>query len=366
VPRLEERSGRGPTPFGLDRYAARVTWTVAVILGALGLLYVLRSVLLLVVFAGFFAYLLWPLVNVAQRRLRLRSRTLAIAIVYLMLIGVLAWAGAAVGPRLTSEARSLAEKIPKTSEQLSTNTIVGETLERYGWSPDAIRVVETQIRNHAGEMVAYTQGAMTRSLSWLAGAWVIVLIPIFAFFILKDADKLTSAVTNLITEPSHRRRWLAIGEDLHHLLGEYVRALFLLALITAVVWSIVFLVVGVPSAIVLGVAGGALEFIPLLGPLVAGILVVTVAVFTGYGHILSLVGFIVLWRFVQDYVSSPLVMGRGIEMHPAVVIFGVIAGGELAGPAGMFLSIPVMAGARILWRHGRAARERAREDATIR
>jgi predicted PurR-regulated permease PerM len=351
-------------PFGLDARAARVTWTVLVILAALGLLYALRSALLLVVFAGFFAYLLWPVVNVTQRRLRLRSRTLAIALVYVVLIGVLAGAGAALGPRLTSEARNLAEKIPKTSAQLGANTIVGETLQRYGWSPNAIRMVETQIRNHAGDMVAYAQSAMTRALSWLAGAWVIVLIPIFAFFILKDADRITAVVTNLLTDASHRRRWLAISEDLHHLLGEYVRALFLLALITTTVWSIVFLIAGVPSAVVLAVLGGALEFIPLLGPLVAGILVVTVAMFTGYGHLLLLVGFVVFWRFVQDYVSSPLVMGRGVEMHPAVVIFGVIAGGELAGPAGMFLSVPVMAGARILWRHGRAARERAREERT--
>jgi len=61
--------------------------------------------------------------------------------------------------------------------------------------------------------------------------------------------------------------------------------------------------------------------------------------------------FVIAWRFVQDYVTSPMVMGRGIEIHPALVIFGVIAGGEIAGPIGMFLSIPVLAGLRVVWRH---------------
>jgi predicted PurR-regulated permease PerM len=61
---------------------------------------------------------------------------------------------------------------------------------------------------------------------------------------------------------------------------------------------------------------------------------------------------------VQDYVSAPLVMGRGIELHPALVVFGVIAGGELAGPVGMFLSVPVIAGLRIVWRHAGPVRER--------
>jgi predicted PurR-regulated permease PerM len=60
--------------------------------------------------------------------------------------------------------------------------------------------------------------------------------------------------------------------------------------------------------------------------------------------------FILVWRGIQDYGTSPLVMARGIEIHPALVIFGVLAGGEIAGVAGMFLSVPIMAAVRIVWR----------------
>jgi predicted PurR-regulated permease PerM len=363
---LAPDDGSGPAaPLGVDRRTARILWTVLVIGGALALLYALRSVVLLVVFAAFFAYLLWPVVSATQRWLRVRSRALATALVYLVLFGGLAGGAAAVGPRFSDDVRGLADRIPKTPQEWRSSTMVGDTLQRYGVGVEIIREVETQIRSHAGDIVGYTQRAVTRTLSWLAGAWVIVLVPIFAFFILKDAETFVAAVSGLFTRPSQRRRWLAITEDLHHLLADYVRALFLLALITAFVWSMVFLLAGVPFAAGLAILGGALEFIPLLGPLVAGIVVVTALLFTGYGHVLAIVGFIVLWRFVQDYVSSPLVMGRGIEMHPAVVIFGVIAGGELAGPVGMFLSVPVMAGVRILWRHagsGRGGPDPARDD----
>ena len=62
------------------------------------------------------------------------------------------------------------------------------------------------------------------------------------------------------------------------------------------------------------------------------------------------------WRRRQDYGTSPLVMGRGIEIHPALVIFGVLAGGEIGGVAGMFLSVPVIAAARIVWRRLQAPR----------
>jgi predicted PurR-regulated permease PerM len=116
------------------------------------------------------------------------------------------------------------------------------------------------------------------------------------------------------------------------------------------VWTVLFLIARVPYAVVLAAIGGTLEFLPLVGPVAAGITVVSVALFSGFEHPWLLALFIVIWRLVQDYVSSPLIMGRGVELHPALVIFGVLAGGELAGVAGMFLSVPAIAGLRVVWR----------------
>jgi predicted PurR-regulated permease PerM len=152
---------------------------------------------------------------------------------------------------------------------------------------------------------------------------------------------------------------LGLAEDLHVLLGQYVRALVLLALITFVAWSAVFLTAGVPYALVLAGIGGALEFIPVIGPLTAGIVVIGVSLFTGYTHPWLLLVFILVWRGIQDYAASPLIMGRGIDIHPALVIIGVLAGGEIAGVAGMFLAVPVIAAVRIVWRRLQAADDTA-------
>jgi predicted PurR-regulated permease PerM len=129
-----------------------------------------------------------------------------------------------------------------------------------------------------------------------------------------------------------------------------MRAQVLLALFTFVVWSAVFLTAGVPYALVLAGIGGALEFIPVIGPLTAGVVAVGVSLFAGYAHPWALLVFVLVWRGIQDYATGPLVMARGIELHPALVIVGVLAGGELAGVAGMFLSVPVIAAVRIIWR----------------
>src|SRR5256884_8316519 len=114
----------------------------------------------------------------------------------------------------------------------------------------------------------------------------------------------------------------------------------------------------VPYALVLGTAGGIMEFIPVVGPLVAAVLIVGVALLTSYPHWLVLLLFLVAWRLIQDYVTSPRIMGKSMELHPLAAIFGVMAGGEVAGILGIYLSIPVMASLRIVFRRWRLYAEK--------
>jgi len=93
---------------------------------------------------------------------------------------------------------------------------------------------------------------------------------------------------------------------------------------------------------------------------VAGALILSVALLTGYPHWLILLLFLIAWRLIQDYVVSPRIMGKSMELHPLAAIFGVLAGGEIAGVLGVYLSIPVMASLRIVWRRWRMYAERRR------
>jgi predicted PurR-regulated permease PerM len=342
---------RGPG-FGIDPATARVAWTIVLILAALGLLYLLRHMVVLLAFSVFFAYLIFPLVKLAQRWVPgFRAWTRAIAGVYLLLLAALAIAVATLGPRVSTEVRGLAERLPQIAQQVSTGSILTSTLQRTGWSEETIARIERGVRGQARELLTSAQGTAIVVIKWLTGAWVIVLVPIFAFFILKDGPALMDAVTAQVEHRRYRERLRSIGRDLHHLLGDYMRALVLLSLITFVVWWIVLGLAGAPYPIILAAVGGALEVIPLVGPVVAALILLIVTGFAGYGHAVALLAFVVAWRFIQDYVTSPAVMGRGIEIHPAFVIFGVIAGGEIAGPVGMFFSVPAIAALRIVWRH---------------
>src|ERR1035438_9089043 len=120
-----------------------------------------------------------------------------------------------------------------------------------------------------------------------------------------------------------------------------MRAMVLLSLGTFTVYSIVFSIMGIPYAILLGLVGGLMEFIPTIGPVVAGLTALLVVVVSG-GPVLALVIFVLCYRVLMDYGASPRLMGRGVELHPLLLLFGVFAGAEAAGVAGAFLSVPVL------------------------
>ena len=109
-----------------------------------------------------------------------------------------------------------------------------------------------------------------------------------------------------------------------------------------------FSLIGVPYAFLLAVSAGLLEFVPFAGPLAAVAITLVVAVFSGYAHLLGLVIFIGLYRLFQDYVLNPYLMSAGVELHPVLVLFGVVAGEQMAGIPGMFFSVPLMAALRVV------------------
>jgi len=147
---------------------------------------------------------------------------------------------------------------------------------------------------------------------------------------------------------------------LNQMLAHFIRAQLTLAALSMLVYTAFMASMQVPYALVLGTAGGMMEFIPVLGPLVAAVLIIGVALLLSYPHWLILLVFLGVWRMVQDYVISPRIMGRSMELHPLAAIFGVLAGGEIAGVLGIYLSIPVMASLRIVWRRWRLYAEKRR------
>jgi predicted PurR-regulated permease PerM len=148
-----------------------------------------------------------------------------------------------------------------------------------------------------------------------------------------------------------RSMWRGIVDDLDVLLGRYIRALLILSGTTLVIYSLFLTLVGVPYSLLLAAVAGLLEFIPVIGPLAAAAACLIVSGLSGYDHLLWLVIFIAAYRIFQDYVLNPYLMSDGVEVPPLLVLFGLLAGEEIGGVVGIFLSVPTLAAAKICVTH---------------
>ena len=157
--------------------------------------------------------------------------------------------------------------------------------------------------------------------------WILVLVPILSVFFLRDGSNFSGVGLGLIQSRPQREFMQGVLSDLNQMLAHFIRAQITLALLSLIVYCSFMGIMRVPYAMFLGTMGGILEFIPVVGPLVAAVLILGV---------------------------------EKMELHPLAAIFGVLAGGEIGGVLGVYLSIPVMASLRIVFRRWRVYAEKRR------
>jgi len=322
----------------------------------LGFLYVARATLIAFLFAIFFAYLMSPLVGRLEKVLR--GRNLAIAVIYALLIALVIVFFVVVGPKVTREGARLGKTLPDLLTQLSSGGIATQLGQEHGWSETSTKLVQSFLVSHSDEITQLAQRVGLRVADVAKQAWLFFVVPLLSIFFLKDGRVFSDFLLSTIQSRPQREFLENVLNDLNQMLAHFIRAQLTLAALTLVMYSAVLGIMGVPYALVLGTIGGVLEFIPVVGPLAAALTIVSVALLMSYQHWLILVVFLGIWRLVQDYISSPRIMGESMELHPLAAIFGVMAGGEVAGILGIYLSIPVMASLRIVFRRWRLYAEK--------
>ncbi len=339
----------------IDTRTARALITILLFALALGFLYVARQTLIAFLFAIFFAYLVSPMVNYLEKLLKGRGR--AIAVIYAMLLGLVVLFFVSMGPRVTREGARLGQALPALLNQLSSGQIA-EHLSEHGWSERSSELVRSFLLNHKDDITQLAQRVGLRIADVAKQAWMLLVVPILSMFFLKDGRAFSDVLLATVESRPQREFLQGVLNDLNQMLAHFIRAQLILAGLTLVAYSGFLGAMKVPYALVLGTIGGLLEFVPVVGPLAAAVTIVGVSLLLGYKHWVALVIFLVAWRLIQDYVTSPRIMGRSMELHPLTAIFGVMAGGEVAGILGIYLSIPVMASLRIVFRRWRLYAEK--------
>jgi len=340
------------------RVILRVIVIVLVVAITLWILIKLTGLILLLILSVFFAYLVSPLVDFMRRpiiisgRPRAMPRLLAISLAYIILIGSIFIAIYLLVPRLGSQFPEFAQQARGYWRDFGTSTERLNDYLRKRLPPPVVEAINSEVPRVV-ERVRGTFGLVVEHMiGWLAYIPWLVLIPILSFFFLKDAEGFRNSALQML--PRGRWRWRGdeFFQDISGALAAYVRAQLTACVFIGIVCSIGFALLGLPSPLVLGFIAGIFEFVPLVGPLLIAVLAAFVATLhAGSFSALTVILFLGVLRIVQDYVVYPKLIRQGIHLHPLAVIIAILSGAELAGIAGIFLAIPVVAILTVGYRH---------------
>lgn len=261
----------------------------------------------------------------------------AVTLAVLALFGIIGAISWIFGGLVSAQFVSLAEQIPVAIDATQRQ------LDAWGIDYDirqASRDIGTQLSgltSQAGSFAMSAGGALTNIILVLAGA----------IFFAVDPELYRNSLLRLV--PRDRERIIALAsEDSARALGLWLQAQILSSIAVAILTYIGLSILGVPSAAALAIIAGALDFIPFIGPVVAGIPAVLVAFGVSSSLALWTVVLYLIIQQVQGNILQPLIQKRSVDLSPAVLLFAVVAAGTLFGIVGVILSAPLTVVAFVL------------------
>jgi predicted PurR-regulated permease PerM len=315
----------------------------------------LTHLFFLIVLSVFFAYLIEPLIQLIRRpfensrREKLMPRPVAIVLAYLMVFSILGIGITSLSPLVTEQARQLTGNLPAYTRSFQNQfNDFGTRYERIQ-IPEA---VQGQIDEKAAALIGTISEQIANFFISLATyiPWLI-LVPVLAFFFLKDANLFRLSLLRIFPTGDWRTRVESVLHDVNLTLAAYTRAQLISCVLIGTVCTIGFYLIGLNYALLLGVMAGVLEFIPLIGPLTIGITAVVFGALASPWTALWTAIFLIVLRLTHDYVTYPRIVREGIHLHPLAIIMSVLAGEQVAGIPGVFLSIPVIALLTVAYKH---------------
>ena len=347
--------GAKPSRWHLSPRAKLVTFWVCLGL-ALLFLWSVRSILRPFIVALILAYLLNPLVSWVTQRARL-PRSLAVAGIYVMLAMLLTWGVLVVVPVASSQSRELAATLPRLLVQLQTTLAQEQPISIFGTEVSLAPVSDELTRTLGSLVTTASRQLVQTAVSTVETLLKGILSLVAAFYVLMNGDRIKRRVGQL-TPPLYRQEFGPLVGEIDRILGRFVRGEVLLIVIMSFATWLALTLIGIRYALLLGLIAGVLELIPFIGPILAGVPAVALALFQPSPHdwspllnagVVALTYFVL--RHAEDYFVIPQVVGRVVELHPLVAMFAVFCGAALGGVLGMFLAIPSAAVLRIVLRY---------------
>jgi len=338
---------------------AILAWTALVAIALWGAGHIVRTLLLLVL-AALLAYALAPGVKLLQR---VMPRFLAILIMYIVVLGVVSLLLYFVVSTALQQISTFSTFVqylltPKSNGQLNP---LEQTLQSVGIS-------QSQIASARDQIIARTEGIAGSAVPLLTGFFDflldVVVVAVLSIYFLIDGSRITTWFRTNMPQAAQANFLL---DTLQRVVGGYIRGQVLLSVLIGVLVGGGLTVFHVPYALLLGVLAFILEFIPILGTLVSGLICTLVALTQGWVIALGVLIYFIVVHILEGDIIGPRIVGKAVGLHPIVSIAALIAGAELFGVVGALFASPLAGVLQALlialWIHWRESRPEAFEEA---
>lgn len=333
----------------------------------------IRAIFEPLIIAGLIAYIIYPFVQVFQTRFGLKP-AVASRIVYFFALALMITAPVLLAPTLARQAQAVALDLLKTFDEVETILaepvhIAGFTIHLEGLIPDARNSFSSALETLPEDALALLE---TTSVGTL---WFLVIV-VCVYYFMTDWDKLRDWIISLAPVNYQHDLW-RLYREIKTIWISYLRSQLTLMIIVAITFSIIWSIIGLPGALVLGLLAGLFSLIPDVGPFAATVLALIVALLEGSDwtwmpqnnliFALIVAGLYVVLINIKNIWLRPMIYGRSVHMHEGVVFVAIIAAVVFTGIVGAFIVVPVLASLSIIGRylHARILGLPAFEDEVI-
>ncbi|WAM30634.1 AI-2E family transporter [Caldicellulosiruptor naganoensis] len=303
-------------------------------------------ILLPFIIALFLSYLLKPMVDFLETKIKSRDISILLSFILAFSIAILIFVYFI--PLFITEMRQLIQNIPEYINLF--NKWFKEIDSKLS---NKVNIdLEEILRSNSINVEAISKQVLTTFLNILKSIYsnilYYLLIPIISFYILKDWTKIVKWIKWVLPE-KYRKEGISIFNDINKVLHQYIRAQLLDAIIVGILSFLGFSILSVRYAALLGIIAGIGNLIPYFGPIFASIPAIVIALSDSYIKAILVIVFLVVLQQVDSFLISPRIIGSRLGLHPLTIIIVLIISNKLFGFISMFFAIPLAAVIKIVF-----------------
>lgn len=337
----------------MERAQAKILYRrlflLTVSIAGLYFLYKVRTIMIPFIFAFFIAYILNPMVQYVETKKV--PRGLAILTVYLIVFSFFTGIVVFGVPLLIQELNKLGHAIPVLAEEI--NNIMTRIEKRYSsfLMPEVIKtIISERIRNVESGLVEVVRAGTTTVVQMFSYLICLIVAPVFAFYILKDFGRIRDSF-ELTIPRSYRSDVMAIVRDLDEIISGFIRGHLVISAIIGTLTGLGMYLIGADFYLIIGITAAIAELIPYIGPFITAVPAVALSLLVSKQTAVYAVIVILIVQQLENSVISPKILGHNLGLHPLVIIFALLAGGELMGFIGLLIGVPLAASIKVALRY---------------